>query len=113
MGPTVRVENGPFERAVFGGGIQGRPDLRHQVASPARLSDWLLVGYGSVYSKAHRHQGRIEAFSRGCFADSVSSSHSVSFLRDHTWSQHLGSTADGRLELFEDDIGLAFALRPG
>ena len=116
MGRTVRPDNPPFERSSFGGSLElgGAVPRRHLAAAEAHASPgFVLVGYACVYLKAHRHQGRVEAFSRGCFADSVRASHRVSFLRGHSWAQHLGSTGDGRLELFEDDTGLAFALGPG
>lgn len=74
----------------------------------------VLVGYGVVFGKtcSPNQNGQFDVFERGCFAEDVRKRHPVAFLREHDWARRAGGIDDGNLDLFEDDHGLAFALRP-
>ncbi len=89
-----------------------RPRALAQAKSATPVGDTILVGYATRYGKPHIHGSDVEVMSRGCFAVSLKSARSIGFLRNHSWSHNFGSTADGSLDLFEDDLGLAFSFRP-
>ena len=107
--PAVIEYGAPVENIVLHH-PSARPSV--QVKHLASIGDTILVGYATCYNKAHTHKGRIEVFAKGAFGESLKSPRSVAFLYGHSWANNHGSTTDGRLHLFEDNVGLAFALRP-
>lgn len=87
------------------------PMIATKAAAPARA---VVRGYASAFNKCHAHRGRVEVFWKGCFGRALTSGAAIRLLVNHDESELLATTAD-RLELKQDDVGLAFRcpLPPG
>ncbi len=76
----------------------------------AARGDVFLAGYATKFGKPHVYKGRVEVFTRGCFARNlVAGAPAVMFLVGHKETELLGTSAD-RLELMQDEHGLPFRL---
>jgi Escherichia/Staphylococcus phage prohead protease len=67
-----------------------------------------ICGYATLYDSEHFFEGRYDTFAKGCFDDGLAAGVQVGFFLDHDKAQFLGSTLDRRLEIFSNDVGLAF-----
>lgn len=93
--------------------VTGRPNVSAAPVLSTKFSDAgeIIQGYATRFNKPHMYKGRVEVFARGCFARSlVPGAPAVSLLVMHKESELLGTTAD-RLELMQDEHGLAFRFR--
>ncbi len=70
-----------------------------------------ICGYATLWDREHFFEGRYETFAKGCFDEGLAAGLQVGFFLDHDKTQFMGSTLD-RLEVFSDDIGVAFKFWP-
>mgnify|MGYP003394684255 CR=1 FL=1 len=93
--------------------FEGRPitAAAHFIATKsAGTAGAVVQGYACVFNKCYGHKGRVEAFGKGCFARSLIGPAAIRFLASHDETELIATTAD-RLELRQDDYGLAFRCR--
>ncbi len=76
---------------------------------PVTVHGRALRGYATRWNKVHKYKGRLEALARGCFARSLTGDTTIRFLVSHREPHLIATTAD-RLELCQDEHGLAFNL---
>jgi len=94
-GPIIRVGH----KVVGGLDIEVKDDQR------------TLCGYACVWARPMFHLGRFMVFAKGAFDNHLARRPSIEFWLDHDETKAVGSTGKGDLELYSDDIGLAFRLR--
>lgn len=69
-----------------------------------------LCGVATRFNKVHRHKGRLEVFSPGCFAKALVDQSTIRFLIGHDEGKCIATTNGGGLKLASDDVSLTFAL---
>jgi HK97 family phage prohead protease len=84
-----------------------RVHQRGMAGFPAGRLSGYVVKWGEV---GRDRDGRKVRVLRGAFADVLRSRQRVLALIDHNPGRPIGSTADGRLKLWEDEHGLRFSL---
>ena len=71
-----------------------------------------LTGYVAKFGERSQFMGFYEEIESRAFDNTLKSENNIFALYNHDWDKVLGSTRNGSLELFVDDVGLRFKLTP-
>jgi HK97 family phage prohead protease len=87
-------------------------ELRSPGSGECRMAGNRLTGHAAVYDTPSRFIGFVEVLERGCFDGPLCDGRNIVARFNHSPAYVLGSTDDGRLDVWTDDVGLAYSVDP-